>query len=52
MKMGKPFRCPNCNKEMVLVWIDEKIKLKRHESVYDVWSCLDCSHIYVLDWRN
>lgn len=41
------FRCPNCNNVM-----DNEEKIVYNDELYDKWTCEDCSHILVLDYRG
>ena len=41
------FKCPNCEREMEL---EEQVIFDKAK--YDKWTCKDCSHILVLDWRD
>ena len=49
IKMGNPFKCPNCNKVMNLEFECKDIE---DFGIYDVWGCEDCCHIQVLDYRG
>ena len=41
------FKCPNCKEEMILYGLTIY-----NGEAYDKWTCPDCSHIIILDWRS
>lgn len=49
--MARPFICPNCGEEMMLLYVDREIKIMRETDIYDVWECQVCP-LKVLDWRS
>ena len=44
--------CPNCEKELILEKTEQQCFKPDSEGYYDIWSCENCSHIKVLDWRK
>jgi transposase-like protein len=46
-QIEKPLNCPNCKQTLTLTELNSKY----NNDIYDKWTCEDCSHIIVLDWR-